>query len=514
MKHANPVPLLESAVARPRRDNGSDTRDQEIAALKSQVDALTKNRDYAQASAEETLKLVQELEVARAETEAARHEAYAARATIEKLALHDPLTGIANRNQFLARMHDALAHAKRGGAQVAVMQLDLDGLKGINDSFGHPVGDHLLRFAADKLRESTRETDTVARLGGDEFAVILTDMDRPDRPAMVAERVVRQLSEDIVLDGCLISTGMSIGIALSPQDGVDAEQLLSNADTALQAAKAAGPGIFRFFDAEMEAQAKAAHVLEMDMRLGIVRGEFELNFQPQLNAGSNALIGVEALIRWNHPTRGRLGPNSFIPAAEANGLIIELGKMVLRDACRQCREWLDHGHMIGSVSVNISSVQFKSQGFVEFIEKTLSETGLDPVHLELEITESAMMEDVEKSCRLLGRLRELGVHLSIDDFGTGYSSLAYLKRLPISRLKIDKSFVDNLAVDANDLAIAEAVVTLGHVLGLDVIAEGVETGMQADKLKEKGCDQLQGFLFAKPLSVGDFEDWMSHRAAA
>ena len=370
------------------------------------------------------------------------------------------------------------------------------------------MGDELLRYVAGQLAEVIRETDTVARLGGDEFAIILTRLDQQDRASKIAERLIDQLSRPVTLADCLIKTGTSIGISLFPLDGNDEEELLRTADKALYVSKDEGRGTYRFFDPEMDRQSREAHMLENDLRLAIVRKEFELHYQPQVVPNAGGVIGVEALVRWRHPTRGQLMPSAFIEFAESTGLIVDLGKVVLEMACAQCREWNDNAEKPIRIAVNVSPIQFKEAGFVEEVQRILNKTGLEPVHLELEITESLMMDDVEKVSRVLHALNSLGITISIDDFGTGYSSLAYLKNLPIQRLKIDRSFIEHLLDSENDAAIAAAIINMGHSLNLQVVAEGIETSVQADDLDRKGCDHLQGYFISHPLPPDEFASWL------
>jgi len=478
-----------------------------IEQLQIRVLELEDSNQRVEELAADTVILAEDLAAARMEAEAALEQGRKDQETIQKLALFDPLTGVANRNQFQRSFSNAINVAKRDGTVIALLLFDLDHFKIVNDSFGHPVGDELLKYVADKLVEATRETDTVARLGGDEFAVILTHLDREERVSQVAERIIEMLCNPITLGGCLIQTGTSIGVSLYPRDGVDTDELLRTGDAALYVAKEAGRGGYKFFDEAMDKQAKAAHVLDNDMRLAIVRNEFVLHYQPQLYAIDDRISGIEALVRWQHPSRGLLSPFEFITPAETNGLIVQLGKWVLNEACRQRKVWEQQGMETFRVAVNVSPIQFQSPDFVTTVEDALRNSHLDPRFLELEITESAMVDNIEKVANTLQQLCELNIDVSVDDFGTGYSSLAYLKRLPIQKLKIDKTFVDNLHTDADDLAIAEAVVSLGHTLGLAVIAEGVESTGQATALLVKGCDEFQGYLYAHPFTPEAFADW-------
>lgn len=484
-----------------------------IERLQARIYELEDFQQRVEASAADTIQMAEELAIARSEAEAALRRAQEYQQTIQRLALHDPLTGLANRNEFARRFDDALSSARRDDSLVALMLLDLDRFKQINDSFGHPVGDELLTFFAKELVAITRESDTVARLGGDEFAVLLTHLTKEDRAVAVAERILALFAEPIELESCLVQAGVSIGISLFPRDAADNDGLLNKADKALYATKANGRGNFTFYDPEIDRQARAVQVLENELRLAIVRREFLLHYQPQVTSASDGIDCIEALVRWQHPTRGLVYPGDFISVAEACGLIVPIGKLVLEIACEQCRKWLEQGLTTARIAVNVSAVQFQDDNFVTIVKNTLEERNLHPRHLELEITESLMMENLDSVAGTLHELRDLGVAVSIDDFGTGYSSLAYLKRLPIQRLKIDRSFVSNLLNDPSDLAIAEAIVNMGHCLGLEVVAEGIETKVQADALVGKGCNQLQGYWVGRPLPATEFSDWIFARAA-
>lgn len=484
-----------------------ETAELQIERLKIRIFELEDSNQRIEANAADTIGMIENLAVARAEAERALKQAQEHQETIQKLALFDPLTGVANRNLFQRSFDEGINAAKRDGTMIALLLFDLDHFKNVNDTFGHPVGDGLLKHVAKMLIDATRETDTVARLGGDEFAIILTHLDREDRVTQVAERIIKALGEPIVLDGSLIKTGTSIGVSVYPRDGEDTGELLRKGDAALYSVKEQSRGGYKFFDEEINKQAKAAHVLENDMRLAVVRNEFVLHYQPQLNAKGGEVSGVEALVRWQHPSRGLLSPFEFIGAAEANGLIVEVGNWILNKACQQRKAWEQEGLKEFRVAVNVSPIQFQNSNFLTSVNQALAVSGLSPSLLELEITESAMVDNIEQVSETIRCLSDLGIDVSVDDFGTGHSSLAYLKRLPIQKLKIDKSFVDNLHIDADDLAIANAVVSLGHTLGLTVIAEGVESIDQAKELHEKGCDEFQGYLFSKPILAETFADF-------
>ncbi len=435
-------------------------------------------------------------------------ERKAAESMVRKLALTDPLTGLSNRNLFNRRLKDALCAAQRLDSQVAVMLLDLNDFKSINDNFGHLVGDALLIEVAKHLERSVRAVDTVARLGGDEFAIIVTNIENVQLVETVAKRVIKGISRPMTIEGCLVEPGVSIGISSYPQDDTDPEVLVRLADRALHEAKAEGRGAYRYYDPGIERASRAKSLLEHDMRLALVRGEFEIHYQPQVDLLRREPIGAEALVRWRHPTGRLIPPGEFIPAAESSGLIVDIGEWVLNETCRQNKAWQDDGMPPIRVAVNISARQIQSEGLVESVEAALRDTGLDPKWLELEITEGTILIDSDHVRKSIDCLNNLGVALAVDDFGTGYSSLSYLKRFPVQRLKVDQSFVRNVATDPDDAAIAEAIVRLGHSLHLDVMAEGIETEEQAEFFIARGCVEAQGFLFSRPLPADKFAKWL------
>ena len=434
--------------------------------------------------------------------------------TIRRLALSDSLTGLANRNLFHRRLNDSIQVARRHQQLLAVMFLDLDKFKSINDTFGHPIGDKLLKVVGERLSERCRAVDTVARLGGDEFAIILADVKDPEYVGIPAGRILRALADPIVVDGNELITSTSIGISLYPQDATDPEELIRRADLALYEAKATGRGRFRLYDHKLEAQAHAQRILDHDLRLALVRGEFQLHYQPQLDIRAGTVVGTEALIRWYHPERKLMSPAEFIPAAEVNGLIVPIGAWVIETACRQNKKWQEEGLPPVRIAVNISPRQFHSDDLIDTVRSALEESGLDPWWLELEITEGMVMDHADLVVGKLSQLRDLGVEMAIDDFGTGFSSLSYLKRFPVQRLKVDQSFVRDLTTDADDAAIAEAIIRMGHGLNLGVIAEGVETEEHVAWLLGQGCEQAQGYYFSRPLPPDDLARWMGERIAA
>lgn len=432
-----------------------------------------------------------------------------AEAHIQYLAHFDPLTGLPNRSAWTNQAQAALVSAHRNNDVLGVLFLDLDNFKTVNDSLGHPVGDRLLSAVARRLGSCLREEDVLARIGGDEFVVLLPRLQHPDEAALVARKLIQMLSTPIQIEGHELSTSVSIGIALYPEDGHDVDTLLKHADTAMYGAKAGGRNQYEFFVPEMNARAFERLMLESALRRAIERNELTLHYQPQVDAGSGLINGCEALVRWQHPDLGLVPPAQFIPVAEESGLIIPLGDWVLREACRQQAHWQKTGMGDVLVAINISALQFLKPDFVTHVREALANAGANPHRIELEITESALMQASSAITERLHALRDMGLTLALDDFGTGYSSLAYLKRLPIRRLKIDRSFVKDLPGDAEDAAVASATLSLARDLGLEVVAEGVETELQRDYLLERGCDSLQGFLFSRPLPVEDFEDWFS-----
>ncbi len=417
-----------------------------------------------------------------------------AEAKIAHLAHHDALTDLPNRVLFRQQMDHALARAPRGD-EVAVLCLDLDEFKSVNDTLGHPVGDLLLQAVAERLRECVRDSDTVARLGGDEFAILQIGAPQPTGASDLARRVLEIVSEPYVLNGHQVAIGTSIGIALAPTDTTDPDQLLKSADLALYRAKGEGRGRFRFFETEMDARMQARRGMEIELRKALATGQFELYYQPLINLQTNTASGFEALLRWKHPERGMIPPADFIPLAEEIGLIIPIGAWVLREACAEAARWPDHLR----VSVNLSPVQFKSGALAATVVSALAAAGLSASRLELEITESVLLQENEANLQTLHQLRELGIRISLDDFGTGYSSLSYLRSFPFDNIKIDQSFVRELSTRSDCAAIVRAVADLGSTLGMATTAEGIETEQQLDRVRERGCTEAQGYLFSRPV---------------
>jgi len=423
---------------------------------------------------------------------------------LARQANHDSLTGLPNRNLLWDRIDGVCARTLRYGNFAAIAFLDLDNFKLVNDSMGHTLGDHLLRAVAARLQAALRTTDTVARQGGDEFVLVLSDQKTEQQVAAELERIVQSFVKPFSIDGRDVFITASIGAALYPQDAKDPESLMKSAELAMYRAKESGRNSYQLYTLEMQTRVTERLALESKLRQALARGEFELHYQPQVGLDDNRVFGCEALIRWKQPELGMVSPARFIPLAEETGLIVPIGEWVLRTACRQCKAWQDAGLPAIAVAVNISARQFREKNLLQLVAAILAETGLAPAQLELEVTESVIMQDAQQVIASLQAFRDMGVRLSVDDFGTGYSSLSYLKRFPVDRLKIDQSFVRDLCTDADDVAIAQAVITLGHTLNLRVIAEGVETPEQLAFLRRHQCDEIQGYLFGKPMPAEDF----------
>jgi len=430
---------------------------------------------------------------------------------LEALALYDVLTGVANRSLFQSRLQDALANARRTGQMVAIMLLDLDHFKDINDSLGHPAGDALLKEVAIRLKHNLRETDTIARLGGDEFAVIATNIKNVESIPIVAEKLINALAAPFWFEHQEICTGTSIGITTYPADDNDSETMLKHADFALYQAKAEGRGTWRFYDAEMNAKRQARKTLEDHLARALKRNEFTLFYQPKIDARSGAVTGVEALIRWIHPDYGMMSPFEFVRIAEQSGQIVEIGAWVIRAACAQHLVWRKSGLPPIPVAVNLSSVQFKDGEVPLTLRAILGEFGLDPACIELEITESVIVENTDSVARQFCMLRKMGHAIAVDDFGTGYSSLAYLKHFPVDKLKIDRAFVANVTENSVDAALAGGVIALAKSLGMRTVAEGVETIEQLALLRRHGCDEIQGYYYSPPITAEEFAGWYRAR---
>jgi len=424
------------------------------------------------------------------------------------LANHDALTGLPNRRLLIDRLGQALALAHRENHQVAVLFMDLDRFKTINDSLGHMTGDALLQNVARRLSETLREGDTVSRLGGDEFVVVLPSLDQPKAAEKVALKLVDALAPPIDLGGQELRVSASIGISLFPEDGHDTETLLRNADSAMYHAKDMGRNNYQFFMEQMNVAAAERLRLENDLHRALERQEFELHFQPRVSVANGQACGIEALIRWRHPERGLVLPEHFIPVAEDTGMIVPIGEWVIDEACRQGTAWCAAGLPQIPVAVNLSPRQFRQSNLVDTVARALDRHGWPCNLLELEITEGVLMQQTSETLKTLEALNRLGVGLAIDDFGTGYSSLSYLKRFPVDFLKIDQSFVRDIAVDPDDATIVTAIIGLAHSLGLTVVAEGVENASQLDFIRDAGCDEAQGYHIGRPMPAGQLAAWM------
>jgi diguanylate cyclase (GGDEF)-like protein len=427
-----------------------------------------------------------------------------AEAQIAYMAHHDALTELPNRVRFHELLREMLAKSKRG-EHFAVFCLDLDHFKDVNDALGHPLGDLLLKATAERLRRCIRETDFVARLGGDEFAILQAGACQPTDATALANRLVEEISAPYELGGHQVVVGLSIGIALAPNDGMDPDELLRNADMALYRAKADGRGLYRFFEPAMDARMQARRTLEIELRKAITNGEFELFYQPLVDVQTEQVTGFEALIRWQHPLRGMIPPSEFITVAEETGLIVPLGDWVLRQACTEAVTWPSDV----KIAVNLSPNQFKSKTLLLTVVSALAASGLSPRRLELEITESVLLQDSEATLALLLELRGMGVRISMDDFGTGYSSLSYLRKFPFDKIKIDQSFIRDMSDHDDSLAIVRAVVAMGSGLCIGTTAEGVETARQFDQLKLEGCTEVQGYLFSPPRPAAEVKELLA-----
>jgi diguanylate cyclase (GGDEF)-like protein/PAS domain S-box-containing protein len=433
-------------------------------------------------------------------------ERKAAEERIEFLARHDILTRLPNRFLLRDRAEQAFAHAERAHTKVALLLLDLDHFKHINDSLGHPAGDTLLQTVADRLRSSTRDTDTVSRQGGDEFLVLLTDIRDTDDIASIAEKMMQTLGDPCVVAGQEMSISCSVGLAVYPEDGTDFDTLVKNADAAMYHAKESGRNTFRYYSQQMNEDAVARLDIQNRLHRALDRDEFVLHYQPLIDLSNNSIVGAEALVRWNCPELGMQPPGLFIPVAEDTGLIVQLGEWVLREACRQARAWHDAGHSRLVMAINLSPIQFTRGDLVATIRSALDDSGVNPAQIELEITESVLMKDTEHVLATVRQLHGMGLRLAIDDFGTGYSSLAYLRRFAVEKLKIDQSFIRDLPTDPDAGAIVRAVIQMAKSLKIAVLAEGVETAEIAHDLDLLGCDYAQGYYFGRPMPAEAFQN--------
>jgi diguanylate cyclase (GGDEF)-like protein/PAS domain S-box-containing protein len=429
-----------------------------------------------------------------------------AESQIRHLAEHDALTELPNRVLLLDRLEQALHKAQRSGTLVGLLFIDLDHFKNINDTLGHEIGDELLRHVSQRIQLALRASDTISRTGGDEFTVLLPDLNEPGDSERVTQTILASLARPVWLSDHEIVVSASIGISIYPGDGETAQRLIQCADIAMYHSKDHGRNTYSFYTSDMNVRVSERMLLEHRMRQALERGEFVLHYQPQVSAADGEIRGLEALARWQHPEIGMISPARFIPVAEDSGLILRLGDWVLREACRQMRQWFDAGLPRMTIAVNISAIQFREANFVASVRAALRDTGLPPELLELEITESVMMNHVEQTMGCLRELKDIGVRFSIDDFGTGYSSLTYLKRFPIDKLKIDQSFVRGVVVDPQDASIVRTIIALADSLNLTTIAEGVESAEVCDALFDLGCGEIQGYLFARPQGAAEIED--------
>jgi diguanylate cyclase (GGDEF)-like protein/PAS domain S-box-containing protein len=441
------------------------------------------------------------------------HDVSTARALSQKmayLAQHDSLTDLPNRVLLNDRLTQAMAVAQRRKEKIAVLYLDVDRFKHINDSLGHPIGDRLLQSVARRLTDCARASDTVSRQGGDEFVVLFSEVLESQDAATCAEKILQAVGEPHHIDQHDIHVTTSIGIVLYPDDGTDAETLLKNADSAMYQAKDSGRNNYQFFKVDLNTRATERQTLETDLRHAITRGEFELYYQPKMRLASGAITGFEALIRWRHPERGLIHPGQFIPIAEESGLIVSIGHWVLREGCRQASAWRAAGFPPFRLAVNISAVELRAKDFVPGVRAVLAETGFDPQSLELELTETFLMQDSKSTVDVLRSIKDMGLLLALDDFGTGYSSLSYMRRFPIDTLKVDRSFVRDLTTDDADASIVSAVINMGKGLHMNVIAEGVETREQLAFLEEHACPEAQGYYFSHPVAAAEFTELLRH----
>ena len=464
--------------------------------------------DTGQAASDDHLSMVQQanarLVISAIEAHKLAEQVETTKAQLHHLAHHDVLTGLPNRMLLQDRISQAIELARRQGTQLAVLFMDLDRFKNINDSLGHAVGDRLLQSIAQRLVECLRHSDTISRQGGEEFVVLLSTIKHAENAVLSAQKILAALTVPHLINELELHISVSIGISTYPEDGLDAETLIKNADSAMYHAKESGRNNYKFFEQDMNVRAIQRHSIEADLRRALERQEFVLHYQPKIELHGNRIIGVEALIRWQHPERGLVPPSAFIPVAEDCGLILPIGRWALREACLQTQAWRQAGLPPITIAVNTSALEFSAPDFLANIRATLEETCLEPRYLEFELTESVLMRDAEFTNAVLHALADLGVKLAIDDFGTGYSSLSYLRQFPIHTLKIDQSFVNRIADNPDDATIVSAVINMGKSLKLRVIAEGVETPEQHAFLMAQHCDEGQGFYFSRPVTAENF----------
>jgi len=436
-----------------------------------------------------------------------------ANAELQHQATHDALTGLPNRMLFLDRLGREIAHAERDGHSFAVLVVDLDRFKVINDTLGHGPGDELLKEVAGRLSSAIRAVDTVSRTGGDEFLLLITHIREPADVAVIATKIVAELEKSALIGGAEVYTSASIGISVYPVDGLDSDSMVAHADEAMYFAKQHGRNAFQFFSPGMSVFSRERLDLERDLRRALPMKQFEVHYQPKMDVATGRMNSVEALLRWRHPTRGLVAPMDFIPLAEETGLMFAIGEWVLREACRQARQWQLDGHPFLRIAVNISPIHFRQPGFLDVVRSALADHNLEPRFLEIELTETTVMDHAETSVHILEELSRMGVIVSIDDFGTGYSSMSYLRRFPVDKLKIDRSFINDLTTNPDAAAIVKAIISLAHSLRLKVVAEGVETAEQLQELRALGCDQFQGFYRSAAVLPAEIEKFIQMNPA-
>ncbi len=477
--------------------------------LQRETFAVKAAKDVVERQSKMHAKLAGDLSATQEKLRAALKSAEESEQKYRNLAQHDLLTELPNRVLFMSQLENMIEHSHRSEKSMALLLLDLDRFKSINDSLGHPIGDRLLMQVAKRLTGCIRKTDTAARLGGDEFAVIATNLQSHQDTAIVAQHIIKALSEPFEIEGHEINTSTSIGIAVLDQDSSSVESLLKNADAALYKAKNDGRGVYHFFDAALNKQVRTLSLLKRELCEALSHDQFFLEYQPQIETSTSRVTGVEALVRWQHPTRGRVPPCDFIPTAESTGQIAAMSEWILLEACKQAFHWAQLFGCGIPVAVNLSAIQFKRGQLVENIARILRETGLPPASLTLEITETVMIHDVDEVEMQLRELVALGVKIAIDDFGTGYSSLAHVRQLPIDQIKVDRSFVTDMLGNHRDAAVVEAVIALGRNLGVTVVAEGVETREQMEYLRTMPSIDAQGYFIAKPMRPPQCQAWLS-----
>lgn len=485
------------------RENAADTREGAHAS-QGQLNDQAKS---GHADSADRISVLQQancqLVIATIEAHKLAEQIEAAKVALDYLAHHDVLTDLPNRILLQDRINQSIELARRAGSQLAIMFLDLDRFKHINDSLGHAVGDQLLQAVAHRLIACVRQSDTISRQGGDEFIVLLPSIEHAADAALTAQKILLSLALPYDVDGHVLHVSVSVGVSIYPDDGLDVGSLIKSADTAMYCAKESGRNNFRFFEADMNARAVQRHSVEVNLRLALERQEFVLHYQPKVDLRLGTVVGVEALIRWQHPELGLLLPGQFVAIAEDCGLILPIGRWVLREACRQARIWREEGLAPITIAVNTSALEFRAKDFIDNIRTTLSDTGMVPRFLELELTESVLMRDATSTDTVLHALADMGIKLAVDDFGTGYSSLSYLRRFPVDTLKIDQSFVKHINSNTDDATIVSAVINMGKSLKKRVIAEGVETPDQYAFLIAQECDEGQGYFFGRPMTAVD-----------